>query len=169
MPGEAGGERSAAELEIIAGMTLAEAQEVCADEGLPVGSGETLASLQEKLRRPQHARDVRPGRAAVHRNLPGVAFNHEGQPVCSAEEFDEWCKDEFASLRERYSRRVDNFRRAVGEGVEASEAGGVGVVFLLQHYEHPLGLCEIIERRYPTLRFVILTMNLVSSEPEPGW
>ena len=38
-------------------------------------------------------------RAPVHCRLPGVAFNHEGEPVCDAATFKAWAKDDFADLR----------------------------------------------------------------------
>ena len=100
-------------------------------------------------------------RGAIHRTLPGVAFNHEAEPVADPAEFDAWAADDFAALRERYTRRTENFRTKLTEAVEASAGGGVGAVFLLQHYEHPRELCEVIERRWPSLRFVLLTINLV--------
>ena len=90
-----------------------------------------------------------------------MSFNHEGEPVASTEEFEAWVADDFAALRKRYIRRVGNFRRKIYEGVEASGQGGLGVVFLLQHYEHPTELSAVIERRWPGLRYVIITINLV--------
>ena len=46
-------------------------------------------------------------------------------------------------------------------GIEASEQGGLGVVFLLQHYEHPTELSAVIERRWPGLSYAIIAINLV--------
>jgi hypothetical protein len=63
--------------------------------------------------------------------------------------------------RARYTRRVDTFRRKIAEAIEASAAGELGVVFLLQHYEHPTALCAAIEARWPSLDWVLVTMNLV--------
>ena len=39
-------------------------------------------------------------------------------------------------------------------------------MFLLNHYEHPTELCAVIEARWPSLRFVILTINLVGQYPQ---
>jgi hypothetical protein len=49
---------------------------------------------------------------------------------------------------------------------EISKTGDVGVVFLLYHYEHPTELCAAIEARWPSLQFVILTLNLVGEYPD---
>ena len=38
-------------------------------------------------------------RAAVHGRLPGVGFNHEGEPACDATTFDAWATNDFADLR----------------------------------------------------------------------
>ena len=42
-------------------------------------------------------------RAAVHGRLPGVGFNHEGEPACDATTFDAWAIDDFADLRFEFS------------------------------------------------------------------
>jgi hypothetical protein len=61
--------------------------------------------------------------------------------------------------RARYTRRVDTFRRKIAEAIEASAAGELGVVFLLQHYEHPTALCAAIEA----------IAGLGAGDDEPGW
>lgn len=68
--------------------------------------------------------------------------------------------------RARYIRRVETFRRKVAAATEVSKTGKIGVVFLLYHYEHPTELCAAIEARWPLLRFVILTLNLVGEYPD---
>jgi hypothetical protein len=103
-----------------------------------------LDTVEGKRWGPRSARSF--ARGAIHRTLPGVAFNHEAEPVADPATFDAWAANDFSALRERYIRRTDNFRTKLSEAVEASVAGGVGVVFLLQHYEHPCELCEVIER-----------------------
>eukprot|EP01043_Picozoa_sp_COSAG02_P031362 COSAG02_NODE_2043_length_10026_cov_10.550217_7_plen_43_part_00 len=35
----------------------------------------------------------------MHCELPGVAFNHEGEPACDAATFDTWANADFAKLR----------------------------------------------------------------------
>eukprot|EP01043_Picozoa_sp_COSAG02_P031361 COSAG02_NODE_2043_length_10026_cov_10.550217_6_plen_98_part_00 len=49
---------------------------------------------------------------------------------------------------------------------EISQRGNIGVVFLLYHYEHPTELCAAIEARWPSLQFVVLTLNLVGEYPD---
>lgn len=68
--------------------------------------------------------------------------------------------------RARYSRRVENFRRKVAAATHISKSAEIGVVFLLNHYEHPTELCAAIEARWPSLRFVLLTVNLVGEYPD---
>ncbi len=61
---------------------------------------------------------------------------------------------------------MDNFRRKIVEATDISKSGEIGAVFLLYHYEHPTELCSAIEERWPSLRFVILTLNLVAEDPD---
>ncbi len=68
--------------------------------------------------------------------------------------------------RARYIRRVETFRRKMAAATEISKTGKIGVVFLLYHYEHPTELCAAIAARWPSLRFVILTLNLVGEYPD---
>lgn len=68
--------------------------------------------------------------------------------------------------RDRYNRRVDIFRRKLAEATDISKAGKLGAVFLLYHYEHPTELCAAIEARWPSLRFVLLTLNLVAEDAD---
>ena len=48
-------------------------------------------------------------RAAVHTVLPGVCFNHEGEPVATAVEFQAWVADDFRRLRERCDPNLHSF------------------------------------------------------------
>ena len=71
-----------------------------------------------------------------------------------------------ACCRERYNRRVGNFRRKIAEAIEISKSGEIGAVFLLHHHEHPTELSAAIEARWPSLEFVILTLNLVAGRAD---
>lgn len=121
-----------------------------------------------------------------------MGFNHEGEPACDGATFDAWADADFANLRfesrfhfmqvagclsalsvspagfanrARYNRRMETFRRKIEAANATSKTGEVGVVFLLMHYEHPTELCAAIEARWPLLRFVILTVNLIGKYP----
>lgn len=67
--------------------------------------------------------------------------------------------------------RVENYRRYIAEAAADSPGlagGGGGVLFLLQHFEHPTAAVAAIRRSHPGLRFLVLTINLWGRDSETG-
>jgi hypothetical protein len=84
----------------------------------------------------------------AHRDYT-IVFNHESD---SADKLLEFARDDFLKFRERYDRRVNDFRNVMATTTDH-------VVFLLHYKKYPVELVDAIKDRYPELRFTILTIN----------
>lgn len=84
----------------------------------------------------------------AHRDYT-IVFNHESD---SAEKLLEFARDDFFKFRERYDRRVNDFKNVMSTTTEH-------VVFLLHYKKYPVELVDTIKERYPQLQFTILTIN----------
>ena len=83
----------------------------------------------------------------AHRDY-SIVFNHESD---DAEKLLEFIKNDYDAFRTRYTNRINNFH----ELLQSSD----NVVFLLHYKEYPIELVSIIKKKYPDLKFTILTIN----------
>ena len=92
----------------------------------------------------------------------GMLFNHEspGNPVlCKTENWgtiDKFTKNNFKEFKERYSRRITNFNKAIEKSLNTNQK----LYFVLNTYYTPIKLSNIIKNKYPKLKFEILCNKL---------
>lgn len=82
-----------------------------------------------------------------HRDY-SIVFNHESD---DANKLLDFIKGDFSLFRERYSKRIQNFYKTLERRDK--------LVFLLHYKEYPTELVAVIRRKFPNLKFTILTIN----------
>jgi len=85
----------------------------------------------------------------THRDY-GIVFNHESD---DANKLLKFARNDYELFCERYTRRIQNFHNLLNNATSH-------VVFILNYREYPYELVNIIKKKYPTLEFTILTLNL---------